>query len=289
MIKLNRNDLCHCGSGKKYKKCCLFTDEQQKLASQPIKKPKQISPKQSAVNNDAIVATLTGEYAQPVRLCYQVYDKQALHSQIFRNIKCMSYDSTQHRWVWLFDHEAKTLSFEKKYGDIPKHLHPIVIGSFFSNNDNEMYFDVRSHERAEQAIVFFDRYIPREIAKVTDALVLNRLITQHESEWLNDFDHFFNKVTIVDKAKEFDDIARSNDKTEILNCLLTAFDNSAAEVIPDVERIRINYYEDGIDSFRVTLKMKSIVAISKFNGKEMTQKDVLNIMLGNMKNMKVSS
>jgi tetratricopeptide (TPR) repeat protein len=27
MAKIGRNDLCHCGSGKKYKKCCMATDE----------------------------------------------------------------------------------------------------------------------------------------------------------------------------------------------------------------------------------------------------------------------
>ena len=64
---------------------------------------------------------------------------------------------------------------------------------------------------------------------------------------------------------------------------------TTTELIADVERIRINYYEDGIDAFRLTLKMKSIVAISKFNGNEMTQQDIFNIMLDNMKNMKVSS
>ena len=69
-MKLNLNDLCHCGSGKKYKKCCLSKDEQQTLASQQTNKPKPALPKQGEVNDDAIVATLTGEYAQPVRLCY---------------------------------------------------------------------------------------------------------------------------------------------------------------------------------------------------------------------------
>ncbi|TSA42329.1 MAG: hypothetical protein D4R63_00640 [Methylococcaceae bacterium] len=190
----------------------------------------------------------------------------------------MSYDSTKSRWVWLFHHEAKHLVFAIKYSDIPKHLHPIVISSFFSNNDNEMYLDVRSHERAQQAIVFFDRYIPKNIAKVTDALVLNHLITQHESEWLNDFDHFFNKVTIVDKAKEFDDmVASSKDGAEILNFLQTAFDNSASEVIPDVQRIETNYYEEGINSFRLTLKTKRIVALNKRAGIETTRRDILNL------------
>ncbi|SJM94675.1 hypothetical protein CRENPOLYSF2_420007 [Crenothrix polyspora] len=134
-MKLNRNEVCHCGSGKKYKKCCLITDEQS-LASQEIGKPSQNSLKQDAINKGAIMATLTGEYAQPVRLCYKLHDKQALHRKIFTNLKCMSYESLNNRWVWLFDHEAKKLVFEKKYQDIPKHLHPIVIGSFFSDSDD---------------------------------------------------------------------------------------------------------------------------------------------------------
>lgn len=29
MVKLQRNDLCHCGSGLKYKKCCLFEDQKE--------------------------------------------------------------------------------------------------------------------------------------------------------------------------------------------------------------------------------------------------------------------
>ena len=278
-MKLNRNDICHCGSGKKYKKCCLPNDEQQ-IVSQNIGKSSQTLSKQGAIENTSIMATLTGEYTQPVRLCYKVYDKQAIHSKIFKNMKCMSYDSLNNRWVWLFDHEAKNLSFEKTYKELPKHLHPIVIGSFFSDNDDEMHLDVRSHERAEHAIVFFDRYIPRNIAEVTDAIILNRLITQKEMELLNDFDNFFKDVTIVDKAKEFDEMMKdTKNKTEQLNFLLSSFDEDATKVIPEIERIRTNYYEDGIDSLRLSLKLKKIVALSKFNGKEMTQNDILKIML----------
>lgn len=31
-MKLGRNELCPCGSGKKYKKCCLRKTDEQKLA-----------------------------------------------------------------------------------------------------------------------------------------------------------------------------------------------------------------------------------------------------------------
>jgi SEC-C motif len=253
-MKLNRNDICHCGSGKKYKKCCLPNDKQQ-IVSQNIGKSSQTLSKQGAIENTTIMATLTGEYTQPVRLCYKVYDKQAIHSKIFKNMKCMSYDSPNNRWVWLFDHKAKNLSFEKTYKELPKHLHPVVIGSFFSDNDDEMHLDVRSSERAEHAIVFFDRYIPRNIAEVTDAIILNRIIKQKEMELLNNFDNFFKDVTIVDKAKEFDEMMKdTKNKTEQLNFLLSSFDEDATKVIPEVERIRTNYYEDGIDSLRLRLR-----------------------------------
>ena len=75
-MKLNRNDICHCGSGKKYKKCCLLNDEQQ-IVSQNAGKSSQTLPKQGAIKNDAIMATLTGEYTQPVRLCYKVCNYSA--------------------------------------------------------------------------------------------------------------------------------------------------------------------------------------------------------------------
>ena len=35
MAKIGRNDLCHCGSGKKYKKCCLASDEAAARAARP--------------------------------------------------------------------------------------------------------------------------------------------------------------------------------------------------------------------------------------------------------------
>jgi hypothetical protein len=32
-VNLGRNDPCHCGSGKKYKQCCLAKDEEQARAA----------------------------------------------------------------------------------------------------------------------------------------------------------------------------------------------------------------------------------------------------------------
>jgi tetratricopeptide (TPR) repeat protein len=46
MAKIGRNDPCHCGSGKKYKQCCLRSDEAAELAAAPPPAPKspRVSP-----------------------------------------------------------------------------------------------------------------------------------------------------------------------------------------------------------------------------------------------------
>ena len=36
MAKIGRNDLCHCNSGKKYKKCCMASDEAAERAARPV-------------------------------------------------------------------------------------------------------------------------------------------------------------------------------------------------------------------------------------------------------------
>ena len=35
MAKIGRNDLCHCNSGKKYKKCCMASDEATARTARP--------------------------------------------------------------------------------------------------------------------------------------------------------------------------------------------------------------------------------------------------------------
>ena len=36
MAKIGRNDPCACGSGKKYKKCCMANDEDAALAARAV-------------------------------------------------------------------------------------------------------------------------------------------------------------------------------------------------------------------------------------------------------------
>jgi tetratricopeptide (TPR) repeat protein len=50
MAKIGRNDLCPCGSGKKYKKCCLASDEAAARATRPAQPDVAPAPGPSLAN-----------------------------------------------------------------------------------------------------------------------------------------------------------------------------------------------------------------------------------------------
>ncbi|MGC8642846.1 MAG: hypothetical protein ACP5XB_23550 [Isosphaeraceae bacterium] len=101
-----------------------------------------------------ILATLTGELYQPVGLHCEVLDQSGL-KQAFEKLRCLDYDRTQNRWVWLYDHEAKGLQFQKSHADLPAEARPIVLGSIYLRVKGQFLLDLHSCERAELAIPFF--------------------------------------------------------------------------------------------------------------------------------------
>jgi len=80
--------------------------------------------------DQSLLATMTGEHFQPVRLHYKILNHAGL-LRAFERFRCVDYDSSQRRWVWLYAHEAKRLRFKRSYAEFPKEFHPIIIGSFF--------------------------------------------------------------------------------------------------------------------------------------------------------------
>ena len=47
MAKIGRNDPCHCNSGKKYKKCCMASDEAAARAARPVQQTAAPAPRSS--------------------------------------------------------------------------------------------------------------------------------------------------------------------------------------------------------------------------------------------------
>jgi hypothetical protein len=218
-----------------------------------------------AMKDEPLLATVTGEHFQPVRLHYQVLDHDGL-MRAFQKLRCLEHDPARKRWVWLYDHEAKKLQFKQSYRQLPKPLHPIVIGSFFPRGKDHLLLDLRSCERALLAIPFFDKHLPRSVARVTEAEVVNSLFPATGNEQLTP-DHLFDAQVSTSSDPEaevrglIERVSDVQDPQERLTSALEELETRARRPPPEIERIPVHYYEDGIEGFQLALRMRQIVAL----------------------------
>jgi hypothetical protein len=219
---------------------------------------------------ETLLATVTGEHFQPVRLHYQILDQAGL-LRAFKKLRCIDLDPGRERWVWLYDYEAKKLQFKKSFAQLPKQLRPIVIGSFFRRDKDRLLLDLRSCERAVLAIPFFDKHIPRSVARVTEAEVVNRLFSAVGNEQLTP-DRLFDSQpsTVRDPDAEvrrlLDLVADIEDPQEKFRVVTEDMNARAKEPVPEIERLPIHFYQDGIHGFQLGLRLRQIVALQHWLG-----------------------
>ena len=217
-----------------------------------------------------LLMTMTGEIHQPVRLYYQVFDQAAV-LKTFAKLRCLDDDQDNQRWVWLYHGEAKKLKFRKSYAAIPRRMRPLVLGAFRFPSAQEMTLDVRSCERATQAVVFFDRYLPGSIARVTHAAIVNRLFPA-TAEGLPDLEGLFapEQVTEIDGEAMLRGIAASlqtiHDPGQRRDMAFTLMEQQSHERLPEVEKLPVHFYTDGITSLENALRLRQIVAFEHWRG-----------------------
>jgi hypothetical protein len=217
-----------------------------------------------------LLMTMTGEIHQPVRLYYQVFDQAAvLHA--FAKLRCMDNDRDQKRWVWLYHGEAKKLKFHTSYSTIPRKMRPIVLGYFRFTSAEEMYLDVRSCERATKAVVFFDRYLKRSITQVTHAAIVNRLFA-YTTSGLPELEGLFAPDTITEIDGEemllraAESLQTIQDPRQRMAMAFAMMEQQSKEPLPDVEKLPVHFYEDGITSLENALRLRQIVAFEHWQG-----------------------
>ena len=210
--------------------------------------------------NKHLLATMTGEFVQPVRVYYKLKDKNAV-KKVFSKLKCIEFDSTRNRQVWLYQKESKKIKFKKSYSSIPLDQRPIVLGSFFTNNNNEMYLEVRSIERAIEGIIFFEKYIKKYMALVTDISIINKLFSGSENT--ANFDSLFDKAVIINPDKNLDELNAFVDQRKSIS---SYFEETKKKTLPAVERFPAYLYEDGIEILKSTLQCRQYVAMQHWQG-----------------------
>ena len=200
-----------------------------------------------------LLMTMTGEMHQPVRLYYEVYDQAAV-LKTFTKLRCLDDDQDNQRWVWLYHGEAKKLKFHTSYAAIPRKMRPIVLGSFRFPSAQDMTLDVRSCERATQAVVFFDRYLKRSIAHVTHAAIVNRLFP-YTTDGLPELEGLFapDQVTEIDGEAMLRRMAASlqtiQDPGQRMDRAFALMEQQSHERLPEVEKLPVHFYAEGITSF----------------------------------------
>jgi len=231
------------------------------------------------VNEKKLLMTLTGEIFHPARIHYHVFDKNKL-LRIFGKLNCMAFDPSNNRWVWLYESEAKKLKFSTPYSSIPKAQRPIVLGSCYLRTAGEALIDLRSFERVVKAILFFDNNIPRTVAKATAITIVNKCFEFSTKVQLN-FDEFFESNQVVSKNPEavldrLEGMKAITNLRDRLTKVMTMIESEAKTALPEIERLPVNYYEDGISSLETALRVRDIIALEHWKGNnDFTFLDVL--------------
>jgi hypothetical protein len=217
-----------------------------------------------------LLMTMTGEIHQPVRLYYEVFDQAAV-LKTFMKLRCLDEDQDNHRWVWLYQGEAKKLKFHKSSSAIPRQMRPIILGGCRFPSAQDMTLDVRSWERATHAVVFFDRYLKRSIARVTHAAIVNRLFP-YTPDGLPALEGLFapEQVTEIDGEAVLRRVAETlkaiEDPAQRMDMAFALMDHQSHERLPAVEKFPVHFYEDGLISLENALRLRQIVAFEHWQG-----------------------
>jgi len=231
-------------------------------------------------NADQVAMTTTGEIMQLIRLHYEGEDVDKLRA-IFASLRCLEYDASHTRWVWLYTEEARTLSFKD-----PRAADNVVLGEFVFKGKTEVVLNLRSFERATNALVFFDHHIPRTVARVTALTVSNRLLSMAEAATLTSLDQYFERADVVIKdpaslLRTLEDLAsRLPDAHERLAVVAQYMEDKAKQPVPAMERFPLDYNDEGIRAVEALLAPHKVIAMQHWQGNTTyTRHDLVQDML----------
>ena len=225
--------------------------------------------------------TSTGEIFQPIRVHYNVKNKLELINE-FIKLQCIDHDSIHNRWVWLYVAEARKIQFANQ----PPEKEPIIIGEFIFKGKDELVLNLRSIERALEAIVFFDQYLSRNNVSVTDITMINRLFDIEEIRSIKSIDYLFERsdVLVRNPDKIIQQLMDIKSKAESEIDRFIEFEHFVQKLVnepePEIERFPFNYYENGIDSLKFPLAQRQKTAIEHWKGNtKYTAMDAVKDML----------
>ncbi len=214
-----------------------------------------------------LASTTTGEIFQPVRLHYEISNADEFLASLSK-LACIDYDSGQNRWVWLYAEEARSLDFKQKADE----QNPVVLGEFLFKGEKEVMLNLRSFERGYQAVEFFDKYMPRAVAKVTRMTMCTKLFSIEEALSIGSLGQYFKQTqTLVRNPEQMTQelialASESDDPAQRVAALDQYIEKLEHEPIPELEQFPVHYYEEGIGQLKLQLNLSKMVAFQQWQG-----------------------
>lgn len=220
----------------------------------------------------------TGEAYQPIRLTYDLYEKNKF-IDVLNKLKCCEKNPSGNTWNWFWKEECDALafdsvdSFQKNTEQSPR-LGTITI------QDDRVYFTLPSFKRACMAAPFFHRLIDIDIAKIHRADFINKVFGLDErlphgfSELFKDdeLERIIRERLIgFEKVQEqVENASTAEEAFKLLNDYTTA---ESQKRLPYAERYAFHDEQmDGDDpdvlylGFYIYLRSRELVAIRRWFG-----------------------
>ena len=123
--KAGRNDPCPCGSGFKYKKCCLSQDQTGIPLFPSVKKREEENDDERSYNKEAVVMTMTNEPLMPIRLYYTVFNQEGLLQKL-QQLGCVHFESAEDFCI-CYEKEARNIPLSVSYNKVPERFYPVIL------------------------------------------------------------------------------------------------------------------------------------------------------------------
>lgn len=120
----------------------------------------------------------TGEAYQPIRLTYNLANKNAL-VETLEKLQCVQKNTTPNSWTWYWKGECDDLHFESVDSFRRNPEHPVRLGTFMLRED-KLYLNLPSFKRGCLAVPFFHRTFSQEIVSIHLADFINKVFALDE-------------------------------------------------------------------------------------------------------------
>lgn len=235
--KFGRNEPCPCGSGKKYKKCCIDNDNN--LIPHKVALPTEFFNTKHDYNENQAEYLLTdrNEYILPHNLEYIVHDIEELQL-VLKKLNCITTindDDRLHSFDIRYDKDINNVAMKFNHQEMPKGYDPKSFGVGMLYKDGFLSINTISAPIADILYHFFKETFLCHICEL-------RSITYHRYPWTQDDFIYYqeigssfpeDEIEVIDSDEEYDNLVK-----------LSAEDNGTNKTDPN---LILDYILDNVE------------------------------------------